>query len=154
MAWWRMRKFFLPLANKVWGKLMFLNVSVILSTGGGGWLPSMYHWSHDRGVCIHGRVCIQGRLCIQGVCIWGGGRPHPIGRHGELGRSLTKIQAILWIRSTNGWYASYWMHSCCISYLNHLNPVQGCFFYLSIKLSPAQQSATVLKIRDGCFLKY
>ena len=46
---------------RVWGKGMFLHMSVILSTGG--------------GVCIGGRVCIQRRgICIQGVCIqWGGG---------------------------------------------------------------------------------
>ena len=31
---------YLPPANEVWGKVMFLQVSVILFTGGGGWLPA------------------------------------------------------------------------------------------------------------------
>ena len=40
---------FLPPANEVWGKVIFLHLCVILFTGRGGWLPSMYHGSHDQG---------------------------------------------------------------------------------------------------------
>ena len=50
---------FLPPANEVWGKVMFLHLCVILFTGGG---------------------CIQEGVCVQGVCIgggWGLGRPSP-----------------------------------------------------------------------------
>ena len=41
---------FLPPANEVWGKVMILHVSVILSMGVGErqWLPSMHHRSHDQ----------------------------------------------------------------------------------------------------------
>ena len=73
---------FLPPANKVWGKVMFLHLCVILFTEG---------------------VCIQGGLYLVGVCIQGGlhrgdGQtplpPPPIGCYG--------------IQSTSGRYASYW----------------------------------------------
>ena len=104
----------LPSANEVWGKLVFSQASVILSTGGGGWLPSMHHRSPDsgglhpgeftssgfniQGVCIQG-VCIQG-VCIrgevsasEGVCIQGGG--------GEVGWKLYIL----------GWHCSQCKHS-------------------------------------------
>ena len=38
---------------------IFTSVVIPSVNGGGGWLPSMHHRSHDQGVCI------------QGVCIWG-----------------------------------------------------------------------------------
>ena len=47
------QKLLLPPANEVWGKVMFSQVFVC-STGGGGWFPSMYHRSHDQG----GGVCM------------------------------------------------------------------------------------------------
>ena len=47
----------LPPANEVWCKIMFYTC-VSFCSGGGGWLPSVHHRSHDHGVCIHG-VCIQ-----------------------------------------------------------------------------------------------
>ena len=52
---------FLPPGNKVWCKVMFLLVPVILFTGGGGgrWLPSMHHRSHAQHPR---RVCLQGGL--------------------------------------------------------------------------------------------
>ena len=40
--------FFLPLTNEVWGNVMFSQVFVC-PHGGGGWLPSMHHWSHNQG---------------------------------------------------------------------------------------------------------
>ena len=57
----------LPPANEVWGKVMFLHLSVILFTCVRGWLTSMQHWSHDQppgwwsasrggGVCVRGGV--------------------------------------------------------------------------------------------------
>ena len=51
--------------NEVWGKVMFLHVSVILFTEGRGWLPSKHHRSYDQGE----GVCIQRRVLIW----WGGG---------------------------------------------------------------------------------
>ena len=36
-------------ANDVRGKVMFSQVFVCPQ---GGWLPSIHHWSHDKGVCI------------------------------------------------------------------------------------------------------
>ena len=50
----------LPPANEVWGKVMFLHLCIILFTGGGGF-------------------CIQG-VCIWAVCLWGclhRGGPYP-----------------------------------------------------------------------------
>ena len=46
----------LPPANEVWGKVMFLQASVILSTG---------RWG--KIYIQRGRVCIQEGICIQGV---------------------------------------------------------------------------------------
>ena len=35
--------------HEVWGKVIFSQASVILSTGGGGgWLPNKHHRSHDQ----------------------------------------------------------------------------------------------------------
>ena len=54
----------LPPANEIWGKAMFLHLSVILFTWGGAWLPSIYitgliiRGSASRGVCLR-CVCIQ-----------------------------------------------------------------------------------------------
>ena len=44
---------------------MFLHLSVILFIGTWGWLPSMYHRSHDQG---------------EGVCVRGGGGPPELGK--------------------------------------------------------------------------
>ena len=49
----------LPPANEIWGKVIFSQASVILFPGGGEWLPSMHHRSHDQGVLHPGEVCIQ-----------------------------------------------------------------------------------------------
>ena len=69
---------FLPPANEVWGKVMFLHLCVILFTG--GWLPSMHHRSHDQGVrgldprgSVSGGAACRGRV----VCIWGDGQTPP-----------------------------------------------------------------------------
>ena len=53
---------FLPPANEVWDKVMFLHLSVYR---GGGWLPSMHHRSHDLGGLHPGGVCIQERGSVQ-----------------------------------------------------------------------------------------
>ena len=53
----------LPPANEVWGKVMFLHLSVILFLG--GLCPSMHHRSHDQGVSVQG-VSIQEGLCPGG----------------------------------------------------------------------------------------
>ena len=62
----------LPPANEVWGKVMFSQACVITSVhGGGSWLSSIHHRSHDWGVCIQvgsasRQVWFQGGL-VQGV---------------------------------------------------------------------------------------
>ena len=74
---------FLPRANEVWGRVMFLHLCVILFTGGEGvWLPNMHYLSHDQGGLYPGGY-------IRGIL-------HPGGLHpglsasgegeGELGR--------------------------------------------------------------------
>ena len=62
---------FLPPANEVWGKVMFLHLCVILFTGGGGLCLSMHHRSHDRGVSVRGSL--SGGSLSRGVSGWGGG---------------------------------------------------------------------------------
>ena len=85
---------------------MFSQVCFIPSGGGGGWLPSMHHWSHDQGVCIR-RICIhpgQGlhEVCIQGVgvCIQG------VSASKE--RGVGKPPPILRDTVNERRYASYW----------------------------------------------
>ena len=84
---------FLPPANEVWGKVMFLHLCVILFTCGGVCLQGVsiqgegfYNWgggssssggSASRSVCIWGGsvsrgFCIQGGSASRGVCIQGG----------------------------------------------------------------------------------
>ena len=62
---------YLPPANEVWGKIIFSQAFVILSTGMKGWLPRMHHRSHDQRVWIWGGVP-QGEVCLQGICLQGG----------------------------------------------------------------------------------
>ena len=57
----------LPPANVVWGKVMFLHMSVILSTGG-----SLYDVTSSLaagGVLCPRRVSVRGWVCVQGVCV-------------------------------------------------------------------------------------
>ena len=56
---------FLPPANEVWGKVMFLHLCAILFMGG-GWLPSMHHRSHDQGVCLEGDGLYPGKSASRG----------------------------------------------------------------------------------------
>ena len=59
----------LPPANEVGGKLVFSQGCVILSTGGGGWFPSIHHMSrrgYIQGICIWGGLNPGGDVCIRG----------------------------------------------------------------------------------------
>ena len=95
---------FLPPANEVWGKVMFLHLCVILFTG--GWLPSMHDRSHDQGV---GGSASRGRSASKGVCIGGGLHAGVVVCIWGVGQTpLPEIDGILWDRSTSGRYASYW----------------------------------------------
>ena len=59
---------FLPSANEVWGKVMFLHLSVRHSVHGGG----SASWGSASGVSsFWGGVCIRGVFILGGVCIWG-----------------------------------------------------------------------------------
>ena len=64
---------------------------------GRGWLPSMHHRLHDRGVCLQG-VCIQGGL----------GRPPPPGLPLGGGKAPMRYMEYYGIWSTSGRYASSW----------------------------------------------
>ena len=84
----------LPPANEVWGNVIFLHLSVILFTGGGGWHPSM--------PCMGG---LQAHTRRRSWGIWPGGSPgsHP-------GGGCVSQQAL---RQTPPWmatgqYACYW----------------------------------------------
>ena len=77
-------RYLLPLANEVWGKVMFSQVSVILSTGG----------SASRGD-LHPGTCIQG------------GSASMVGVSSSMGVGQTPL-SYCGIRSTSGQYTSYW----------------------------------------------
>ena len=76
--------------KRIWGKVMFLHLCVILFTGRGGFPACIIGhmtgggWSVSSGVCIQGRVCIQEGLNTGGVCIQRGWA------------DLPKIHGILW----------------------------------------------------------
>ena len=52
----------LPPANEVWGKVIFLHLSVILFTGGPAWL-----WGAMRG--CGGASVVAGGMCGWGACM-------------------------------------------------------------------------------------
>ena len=80
---------FLPSANEVWGKVMFLRVSLILSTWGRGWLTSMHYRSLDQPQGLEGvgfPACITGHMIRgRGVCIHEERGLHP-GKRGSVSR--------------------------------------------------------------------
>ena len=59
---------FLPPANEVWGKIMFLHLCVILFTVGGGGEVSVP--ACTTGHMKNGGLC-PGGLCPRGLCPWG-----------------------------------------------------------------------------------
>ena len=97
---------FLPPATVV-AKVMFSQACVIPSVhwGGGGWLPSVHHWSHAEG----GSASRVGGLHPMGrgsVCRRGhpGGGMHPWGVC--IGQTPPSGYCGIW--STSSRYASYW----------------------------------------------
>ena len=71
---------FLSPANEVWGKVMFLHLSVILFTGReGGWLQSMHHRSHDQHPRDRGGGLHQGVLGTPPARTRKAGTTHPTG---------------------------------------------------------------------------
>ena len=128
----------LPPANKVWGKVIFLHMCVILSTGGsmcgcrGGvhgcrgcvWLPGGHAWlggMHgcqggvlDCGGCVWlpGACMVAGGWGCQGACVAFWGACVVVGGHVWLPGGLCMVA---WgcvgynkIWSMSGRYASYW----------------------------------------------
>ena len=68
---------FLPAADDFCGKVMFLHLSVILFTGGGG--LCLGEVSAQGGLCPgQQEVSVQGGLCL-GVSVQGGGGLYPVG---------------------------------------------------------------------------
>ena len=64
---------FLPPANEVWGKVIFLHLFVILFTGQGAWLPGGV--SGCQGVCMAAGGCawLLGGMVGRGHVWFGGG---------------------------------------------------------------------------------
>ena len=68
----------LPPANEVWGKVMFLHLSVSHSVHReGGWIPNMHHRSHHQGrsapgggVCIPSGEQTPSRSAYRGLGGW------------------------------------------------------------------------------------
>ena len=90
----------LPPANEIWGQgNVFTHVCHSVHRGGGGWLPSMHHRSHNLGVYIQGwgsasrgRGYVSGGEggCIQGWgFVSGGGWTDP--PPAELGKRAVRI---------------------------------------------------------------
>ena len=122
---------FLPPANEVWGKIIFLHLCVILFTvgGGGSLCPSMHHRSHEKrgslsrgslsmgvsrrslsmGVSVKG-VFVQGAsvcgVSVKGISIQGGGI---CPGEGLCLDPQTETPHIV----TSGWHASYWNAFLC-----------------------------------------
>ena len=99
---------------------MFLHLSVILVTGGGGLCLSMHHRSHDqgslcpggRGVSVWGISVMGGRLCPGGVSVQVGLCPGKVGLcprvlspRGSLSRGVSVRETPHMV--TSGRYASY-----------------------------------------------
>ena len=86
----------LPPVNEVWGKVMFLHMSVILSTGGGGLcMMSLPVW-------LAGPMFLLGALCLGGLCpggsLWGVS-PQQKPRTVKSGRCTSYWNAFLFIYS-------------------------------------------------------
>ena len=116
----------LPPENEVWGKVIFLYLSVILFTGGHAWLPGGVHGC--QGVCMVAGGCawlprgcmVAGGMCYcwGAVCMVASGHGQLLGgMHGCLGVCMVAGGcAWLWgacvgydkIQSMSGRYASYW----------------------------------------------
>ena len=74
----------LPPANEVWGKVMFLHLSICLGEGGVSVGVCIQGESASRGVCIQRRGLHPGEVCLQGGS--GSGRSlHPVGSASEGG---------------------------------------------------------------------
>ena len=82
---------FLPPANEVWGKVIFLQASVILFTGGGhvcpGWCACPGGMYALRGhACLGEHACLGGHACLRGMpgrgCVCADGGVH--GRGGDV----------------------------------------------------------------------
>ena len=75
----------LPPANEVWGKVIFLHVSVILSTGGGVASQHASRVTWPGGLLAGERlVCMQGEGClhpgVRGLYLAGGGGSASVGK--------------------------------------------------------------------------
>ena len=113
--------YLLPPANEVWGKVIFLHMSVILFTGGGmcgrdggvhggGPRVCVVGGMHGRGMCgggMHGRGCAWwGHVWQEGMHVKGDMRGR--GVHGG-GCMVGGMHGRYYeIRSMSGRYASYW----------------------------------------------
>ena len=91
----------LPPANEVWGKVIFLHLSVILFTGGeylGRYTPQQVH---PLGRCTLGQVHPLGRYTPQA------GTPHWAGTPPWVGTPPRQVHPPIRM-SMRGRYASYW----------------------------------------------
>ena len=105
-SYWTTRVPFLPPANEVWGRVIFLHLFVILFTGEGAWSqggPGPGGVPAPRGEVPGWGVCSQGGCLVSGGCLLPGGA-------WSLGGCLVLGGA--WWRPPDGyccgWYASYW----------------------------------------------
>ena len=89
--------------QRSWGKVMFLHVSVIPFTGGGGVSVSV------PGVFLLGGLCPVG-VSVPGVSVWGGG---------SLSRGISVMETPRTVMS--GRYTSYWNAFVLQMFLHYLN---------------------------------
>ena len=94
------------------------------SLGQGNVFTPACHSVHREGVGFP--ACVTGHM-TEGVCLWWGGwsasrelgRAPQVCRQGEVGRPpLPRYMGYYEIRSTSGWYASYWNAFLVISCKN------------------------------------
>ena len=104
MTWLHFK--FLPPTNEVWGKVLFLHMSVILFTGGGGvGFPACITDHMTRGSTFGGRVCIKGGgVSLQGGLPTGRGLGRPPTGNGKMGGTHpTGMLSCVWCGY--GWYS-------------------------------------------------
>ena len=127
--------FLLPLANEVWGKVMFLQLCVILFTGG---LASQHAsqvtwpgWSASSGVVRIQGGLHPGEFCILRVCIQGGVGQTP--EHYRI-RSISRRYAFLLLPATKLGQGYVFKH-VCDSVHRGWYPSMHCRWYPSMPCS-------------------
>ena len=123
-------RLYLPPANEVWGKVIFLHVCVILSTGGHAWLPGGHAWLGD--MCGWGwHAWLLGReACMVAGGMCGCGGVHGCGGHAWLLGGMCGCWGHVWLWGGHAWlcrgHAWLWGHMWLQGVCMVAGGVHGC----------------------------